>query len=1449
MAVYLNDTFSGTSGTLLSAHTSDSGAAWPNDSNHSNGGNGLALDGSGGVYLSTTAPSSILSTAAMPGTVNFEVLFAVYRMTAVNPSQTGVTLFSTEPPTTNNWKLMFTDGSGFGLYNGPTSKASTGLSPAVGQKWWIKVDVSTSGGNTTFTARYATINGGPWNPLFSYTTTTPTAPVNVGFVANTATAATATTGTHIVGLVVQDVPSFSQATGYSVAMPGGGHQKTTASATINFTPAGSAFTGTITATPSGAQLFSPIVISCDGTQSSINWQFTPLSADTITWTFTNSGTLANPGAVSFISTGIYLQDSFTGAPGILISGHISNTLLSGQSGGGWSAPTGGAIQLDGNGCTFQAAAPDTQSLWQGALPAISGSPITPLEIQFDLAYLSAVTTEYAQMIFMSSGSGSNQLYLRFHPADGVGSIRLVQNGSDAGAGSTAGPAVGVTWRIRIQVKPNQSNSGYADIWTYYSTNGGSTWNTLLPVNPFTVLPTSLPSAYGVGPYFQATPVTATTGIHVGNVVVQDPLPPPPTCQISRAYVGTSGKTIVFFFSTISGNTPVNPTALNYAPSIFQNGNPIGPGVNAWVTGYHQCAVLSLQSGQQINPGDTVTISTPTSWMTCGAGSVNAVTNLPISNYTGMSCFGTDSLAKTIRPGLNFSNSGASNGTLYNIPKNWRYRLSPSEAGSTNTVDGYPTRMLHPTETLSILDYTGMSNNIDSTNYPGIAGVWAIGFDDNAFGTNSASQLAMVSLNAAQCTVTPVASVSNSGSNGVGQFYAFTVSAPAGATSASLPIGLQWTCPSQTPNISNLWILAPGDFSYTPGTPLSFDRSQPYALSGQFLADLPNGIGSMRWLDSTDTFGGMSNKTEAWELHQLTDFSWNNSLHNTYTIGYTAARPLSVATSPYVYGDFLGSPWTPMVAGSAVTLGAAVLDAPAVGTLETITLSAIPTDLFAGILLQIGPTEKLRVKSISGNTAVVERGSSGTTPVTHAAGEPITAMNRWAWTSLSNLGGVNTQVVEFVTQNPHGLKSGLQIAPGGSFPQFTTTDGTSFNITGGSQPVWVTGPNSFFQLWYNTSTSTTTLTQTYTLNPATNTTYFAMPDIGFPPEFTAMVTGSVGGCNLHRNIPLIATDSYVYAMANKDLANFPAGRKIYLELSDEPWNFAQIQYGQITLISRFAGYSSPYAWYVIRTGQIRAIYRNVFGSRAGEIQALINCQYSAPGNAQMQLAQAQANSVTIDALGLAPYIDPDNSAASVAAWNSADIQQAIDLWIHDLYYNTQGFQAFMAGNASTLAAYNAAMGTSAGFWGYEGGFETGVPAAAGNVTPRSRDMPYDPNWLIIEKDMYALFQSAGFPGINLYSYSIYYSYSNNWGLKHWPGQKPGKGDGSNGGFVNRRCLATPGQTYTKAATTNQDAQCDAVRLQALNEWMAQTPPPPPPPPPPAPTSRTRKLFVPFRKRWR
>jgi hypothetical protein len=1511
MSVYLHDTFQGTAGTALTSHTADSGATWPTDSSHKAGANAIELDGSGELFSSSGSASANISSATMPATQNFEVQYDLKRYSSVSGAYFGLTLLANYPGFADHYDFLCSDdGARPGLFfshNGSTSSSIFSTTPANGVTWRIRIRLTTSGGNTLFSAAYSTNGGTTLTSMgIDWSVATPAIAINVGFW-GTGTATTAATGVHAGNLLVQDLPpttatitgpasgnistqstaftvtldrpaqyggltvtpassvgadafqatsgggnvstitiaegtttgtfyltpvapsgnrnvsvtstptatsstpvvynciGVSNATGYTVTGPAGGHIHSPATYTVTLTPPGSTYIGAITATPTGSQLFYPFATNWFSTGVAQTFNFTPITPDTITWTCTNNNGLTDQSGLTYVATDLYLHDTFAESSRDL-SAHTAD------SGSTWGSS--GNIKLDGSGRTYLASSGDSQSLSAAAMPAAM-----PLEVQFDISRLTSVSSAFSNVVLMQDGSG-NKLVMKYQ--EGAG-FTLNLNGSDQSAGWNNGLGVGSTWRIKVDLSIYNQ---YTQIYTAYSTDGGATWNNLLGSQPFLIITMSMPAfPFSGGLLYQLTPSSPTTGVHIGNLTFRDPTPPSPTSRLSSAYVTSSGKSVSFFFKKISDSSAVIPTALNYAPAIYQNGNSIGYLVTSWTTGVHSCAVLCLQSGQQINTGDAITISAPASWMTTQTTAAEAVTNLAITNNTGMSCFGTDTLVKTFKPGLNFSHLGTSAGTLYNMPKNWRYRLEPSEAGSTNTVDGYPTAMYHPTEVMQFC-YTNVGNGLDSTGEPGVPGYWAIGFDDLSYGTSSATALSIVSTDS-HSTVSQVHSVDNTGSSGIGQFYMFNAQQTEGSTVAYMSLGLQLVNANRTPNITNLVIYGPGDFTYTIGVPLTLDRSDPYALSSVFLDRLHNGAGCFRWLDSVIGYANACNMSEPWELHKLTDFSWNNSNQVNYTFGYTSARPFTVGSSTYIYGDDLGSPFP------------ATLSAPITNTTSTtITISDADTaPVFVGLLLLIG-SEKMRVRSVTGAsptfTVTVERGSSGTTPATHSTGT-IQVYSRKAITSLAQLGGINTLLPELVTQTPHGLKSSYQAVFDGTWPDFTFVSGATYNLSGATLTIFVTGANSFIVFCFAVSSSCTILSTTYTLTPSTNTTNYSEPPTGFPYEFAALTTGKFPGTNVHINIPMSATDSYCYKVAGIMLANFPAGRRVYVELGDEIWNTGFSENLTATLMGRVQGLGlDAYGWLIHRSGQIRTIFRNVFGSRADEIKIVLDVQYV--GNSSGPLNQAVTQGVTIDALAVAPYFDPDNSDASIAAWNGADIQQRIDLWIHDLYCNTTGFFSFMSSHRTNIADYNAATGGNCELYGYEGGYQTGVPYRdsthyANHYNEGTCDMAYDPLWYVAEQDIYGAFQKAGFTNVNLYSYCIYRSYTNLWGLYHSPYQPYGRGDGSDGKANNRHCLATPGLPYSKSPTTNQDQQNCSVRGQAFRDWMPAT-------------LRKKPKFVPF-----
>src|SRR5208337_4356236 len=513
----------------------------------------------------------------------------------------------------------------------------------------------------------------------------------------------------------------------------------------------------------------------------------------------------------------YLQDTFAGSPGTTIQSHSSNALPGIPSGSTWGTPTGGPIEIDGNGMIFLAAEPDSICYSNVTLPAcVQGSS---LEIQFDLAQKTGGDSAVAGIIFESTTG--NTIGIEYHKGDGyfywiqwVSSVRTVLSGVAGGL------SVDATLRFKLDTYVGVGSVGnqYTYIWFYSSADEGTTWTLL---TDFITTTSSNPNTWSVGPYFQAVAGTTTAGLHIGNIVVQDIPPPAPNCQISRAYVAPSGQSAVFFFETFGG-AGVTPTALNYLPSFFLNGTSIGVAVNPWVNGTATCAILQFQGNTQVNQGDVVTVSAPASWMTCGAGNAaNQVTNYALTNYTGNSAYRSgsnnndagDTFVRTLAPGFNISFYGTSASSLQNIPANLRYRL-PDIPYSNMTVDGYPTGMWSNPSQLDFYDWGTIGNQIDSTGTPGVPGYYAIGVDDNGYSGNPTT-FTLYSPNTAQSTVTQIHSCDNVGTNGIGQFYLFQLQAASGSTSANIPIGLQIANTSLAPTFSNLVILYGGQYSGDP----------------------------------------------------------------------------------------------------------------------------------------------------------------------------------------------------------------------------------------------------------------------------------------------------------------------------------------------------------------------------------------------------------------------------------------------------------------------------------------------------------------------------------------------------------------------------------------------------------------------------------------------------------
>jgi hypothetical protein len=1454
---------------------------------------------------------------------------------------------------------------------------------------------------------------------------------------------------------------------YTVTGSSGGHQLVSATWTITTS---AAFTGTFAATPSGGVsqcgLYSPFTVTFSGGTSN-TFSFTPQIADTVTFTFTNTGGLTPTGGLTgsgttanYTATGEYLLDTFSGSG--TIQGHTSNTLPSGLAGSSWSAPATGAITLDGSGEIYLSTATTPASPLTTSNSAQStNSPTLPVagsnfEVIFEFSNTSSsgMGSNWAGVTIMSGGGNTLGFGL-----NGNGYLSFLYNGAYTGGvvnfGQGTPPGNGVSWLIKIDVT---AVSNQWSLTASYSTNLSTpTWTNLTLgaaypwYEPMSALTGAAPSA--------TVFLAGTAGqsvVKLGNLIVQDQTPPSPNCQVPAtittpanttmpgAYVCLSGKTIAVFFETISGLSAVVPTAYNYAAGVYQNGTLIGAASPGFITGNHLCAMLQVPNNVTIAPTDTVTLSAPASWMTCGSGNAaSAMTHMAVANYVGKSQANINSISHTLRPGFNIANLGPYYANFYGLLKNWRYKLTPN-VFATNTVDGYPQSAPFTAIQMEFYDQSGYNNEIDSTTCPGAIGLWAIGYDDLNYATAPTTVTIVTTGSGSDAVVTQIASNNNPGSSGMGQYYLFNVTSSGSSTSAT-PLEIQFSNSTKSfvtsgnaPSISNLviygpatnrmlagtasvnngstslttsvsqvglvgtyvvlgtdtshgfyqvssgsgtsWTLAtafggtsvsgvniwsstydftvPATNSTTWTVPRPNPANNPYALSASFTDRVQNGCGILRWGGAYLGYGMMSNLSEVYEMRNQglqgglnggdgTDWSFNNAGLSTTQVNFTTIRALNTAVSPYIYlpggaadGAFPGSSY-PLTLNTSVS-----------STVTSFSINAGSGDAYEipvyGCLLTMGSGEKCRITGVTGTsnpyTVTVERGSSGTTAASQSAGA-ITCNGRLAITSLGQIG---TQLFEIVCTANHNFKTGQVIEYSGSgiYPNLYFTDGSNWGqvpqttgatgtltvssgvvtagtvtsggsgftpssvvplhikgvsggtgasgyasanssgvvtsitistggtgytggatvqinggtISGYSDPCMVTGPTTFVvDLGGSLGVGAVTLGPS-TAYPSAPTSYtslsnlnynLSLPGIGFPLDCVINVNAQLSNCDMHFGVPMMASDSWCYWAANMLLAKHPAGRHIFLEMGDEPWNFDLLPYKTTNLFGLLNGWTGSgtqqtYQWMVERGSQVRTIFKSVFGSRASEIKLMLNIQYVIPINTSYVLSTLAAGlGAPIDAICVAPYLEPDSSTAMVNWVSACNQQQLVDTFIHNLYYSQTGASTatcdayYGQQHNAYIATYNAATGQNCVLLAYEGGSSGAVPNQVTNVTQMNRDVLNDPLFYYAEMDSYAFLQ-AFYYRVPALSFSDYYDGDQAYEMYHSPWQPHGFGDGATvssyagGGYRNNRLnCATPGLSLsgtsvdqTKPSTgtgwqINQVANTDSVRGEAYLAWMAST----------------------------
>src|SRR5208283_3843725 len=119
------------------------------------------------------------------------------------------------------------------------------------------------------------------------------------------------------------------------------------------------------------------------------------------------------------------------------------------------------------------------------LPAAAQN--TSLEVQFDFLRVTSVSGAVGGCMLMASSGAGNLIWLRYEEGNDTWWLKqyTTEGGTISLASATVGlaPAVGTTWRIKIDIAVgDNANNQYTSFAVYYSTNGGTTWNQLISSN-------------------------------------------------------------------------------------------------------------------------------------------------------------------------------------------------------------------------------------------------------------------------------------------------------------------------------------------------------------------------------------------------------------------------------------------------------------------------------------------------------------------------------------------------------------------------------------------------------------------------------------------------------------------------------------------------------------------------------------------------------------------------------------------------------------------------------------------------------------------------------------------------------------------------------------------------------------------------------------------------------
>jgi hypothetical protein len=838
----------------------------------------------------------------------------------------------------------------------------------------------------------------------------------------------------------------------------------------------------------------------------------------------------------------------------------------------------------------------------------------------------------------------------------------------------------------------------------------------------------------------------------------------------------------------------------------------------------------------IQPGDVVTYGgVADGWLTSASGiaagypstyiSSNTVANYSgqlepgVGGYTG---FNAPASQRTLKVGKEVGDPHSNYGSTYNGHANW-FKRNNSGAGFGNVDTVAPDQRpltLHGVGTFDVAD-TSVIAMVDNSEYPVAAGVWTLIVDDS----NAANpmQWGMYSnRNNATVAVNKIPGVTT-GSTIVGTVWQFTVTRTS-TVDYNLGLQLTFTVPGQTGSYpytaTNEYLFSPAaSAAALPGVPTRvYPGGADQNLLNWMITPKGRGPSVLRYMDSVFGYGGINNIVDESDLQDPNAFSWaqrqvpsaaaiaaNPTGIRTFKV--LTVRNYSLAVSPNVYTPQWGTP-TPGWSGYGKGLAGPFFVTPT--SIEY--LGVVP-------------------------------------------------------------GGINNQYVgEAITDVQHNLKMGQQIwwqGGSGQYPiNINATGGTALHDlanagTAGFISVYPTGPNSFaFAHYYGQNINGTGLPGNFCNVVGSNPVNYTFMGFGIQPstmpyEVSAAITNSFPGTNHWVNLPITGTDACYATIAQRIRDNLSPGRKVYVEMSNESWNFtfpSGTQCGAAGMLKLWdPGFQDYHGALAARTSQAHDIFVSVFNQtgRGGEIVRLFAGQFGAPEGGLIEaIAYCAARGKQMDAFTFAYYRDAFYEGATIkfAAAMASQVPQSIayldpypatraqyfDYYRHMTKYisNVNAPGGYFSTTLDALKTYVPTAAQPAGYVpylvGYEGGLSslvdnqvsTGPDAQGFNLGAQlTHDLLFDPNIYDAEITHYQSAEDNGMIELALFHLAgPTYSGLDIWSSITWAGQGIGRG------LSNTFWIDTGRAQWLKNAS---------VRMQAFRDQIDGTSPTPTPTPTPTP----------------